>query len=365
MVGPKTALTVLRTLALAGAVVIFVLGMWCMTARLYLDRVHADLCTALVIVQAIDSSRGRKIFEALHPMIHSKLGPNNLSWSQFITAAQNGTTRIWILVITSLLTIFTTLTVIMSNRYYWLCISAPAILALEAVPTIATTITFGCALSLSLSLNAFTTPPLSTLSSADLSFFAKLDPLSRGLTIASAATISLLLITFLAHCIAFLEQRRREKDSRSFEPTVSALGMSHGFHALHPPPRTARAPIPIMYDPYRAFKKGPGALQAFVQRPEAALRPSALRVGASQGGMVSKHVGFADEGAWMGRKSDSRWSVSTASPRRVEGDLLRFLEVRKAKEVKRSRRAVPVRPASAVWYARETPGAHHVGQRCV
>ncbi|KAJ4383605.1 hypothetical protein N0V86_001660 [Didymella sp. IMI 355093] len=174
-------------------------------------------------------------------MIHSKLGPDNLSWSQFITAAQKGITRIWILVVTSLLTIFTTLTVIVSNRYYWLRISAPTVLALEAVPTIATTITFGCALSLSLSFNAFTTPPLSTFSSADLSFFAKLDPLSRGLTIASAATTSLLLITFLAHCIAFLKQRRREKDTRSFEPTVSALGMSHGFHALHPPPRTVLA----------------------------------------------------------------------------------------------------------------------------
>lgn len=299
-------------------------------------------------------------------MIHSRLGDDDLSWSRFITAAQQGTTRIWIVVVTSLLTTFTTLAVIMSNRYYWLRLSAPAVLSLEAVPTTATIIASACALSLSVNLNAFNAPTLSTFDSNDLSFFAKLDPLSRGLTIASSVTLSLLLITFLAHTIAFLAQRRKEKDTRSFEPTVSALGMSHGFAALHPPPLRSRAPIPTIYDPYRAFQKGPDALQAFVQQPEAAHRPSALRRDTSAGNMVAKHVGFADEGAWMARKSDSRWSVSTASPRRVEGDILRLLEVRKAKEVKmkKTRRAVPVRPASAAWYAGEAGGVH-VGQRCV
>jgi hypothetical protein len=299
-------------------------------------------------------------------MIHSKLGDDNLSWSQFIKAAQHGTTRIWVLVATSLLTTFTTLAVIMSNRYYWLRLSAPAVLSLEAVPTTATIITFACALSISIDLDAFISPPLSTFNSADLSFFAKLEPLSRGLTLTSSVTLSLLLITSTAHLVIFLKQRRKEKDTRSFEPTVSALGMSHGFAALHPAPRTSRPPIPTIYGPYRTFKKGSGALQAFVQQPEAAYRPSALRRDTSAGGMVSKHVGFADEGAWMARKSDSRWSVSTASPRRVEGDISRLLEVRKAKEVKmkRTRRAVPVRPASAAWYAGET-GAMHIGQRCV
>jgi len=297
-------------------------------------------------------------------MIHSKLGDDDLSWSQFITTAQQGTTRICILVVTSLLTTFTTLAVIMSNRYYWLRLSSLAVLSLEAVPTTATVIAFACALSLSVDLNAFNTPPLSTLQSRDLSLFAKLDPLR--LTLTSSVTLSLLLITSTAQLIIFLKQRRKERDTRSFEPTVSALGMSHGFAALHPAPRTSRPPIPTIYDPYRAFKKGSDALQAFVQQPEAAHRPSVLRRDISTGEMVAKHVGFADEGAWMARKSDSRWSVSTASPQRVEGDILRLLEVRKAKEVsmKRTRRAVPVRPASAAWYAGETGGVH-VGQRCV
>lgn len=301
-------------------------------------------------------------------MIHDKLGDDDLSWSQFITAAQGGTTRIWILVVTSLITTFTILAVIMSNRYYWLRLSAPTVLSLEAVPTTAVVIAFACALSLSIDLNAFNTPPLSTFQSKELSFFAKLDPLSRGLTLTSSVTLSLLLITSTAHLIIFLKQRRKERDTRSFEPTVSALGMSQGFAALHPSPRTSRPPIPTIYDPYRAFNKGSAALsvQAFVQQPEAAHRPSALRRDTSGGEMRAKHVGFADEGAWMARKSDSRWSVSTASPRRVEGDMLRLLETREAKEakMKRTRRAVPVRPASAAWYAGEA-GGKHVGQRCV
>lgn len=299
-------------------------------------------------------------------MIHSRLGDDDLSWSQFITAAQQGTTRIWIVVATSLLTTFTTLAVIMSNRYYWLRLSAPAILSLEAVPTTATIIAFACALSLSVNLNAFNTPPLSTFDSIDLSFFAKLDPLSRGLAITSSVTLALLLIAFLAHIIAFLAQRRKDKDTRSFEPTISALGMSHGFAALHPPTPRSRAPIPTIYDPFRAFQKGPDALQAFVQQPKAAHRPSALRRDTSAGDLVAKHVGFADEGAWMARNSDSRWSVSTVSPRWMEGDIMRLLEVRKAKAVKmkKTRRVVPVRPASAAWYAGEAGGAH-IGQRRV
>lgn len=82
-----------------------------------------------------------------------------------------------------------------------------------------------------------------------------------------------------------------------------------------------------MYDPYRAFRKGPSAVHD------------------------TKHVAFADEGVWMSRKQNSsRWSVSTSSPRVVERDIMRLLDVKKA------RRAVPVRPArpvSNMWNGRE------------
>ena len=126
--------------------------------------------------------------------------------------------------------------------------------------------------------------------------------------------------------------------------------MSHGFHALHPQPRgsTLRQPIPTMYDPYKAFQKGPGG--------------GALR--------ITKQVAFADEATWMSdggaagkHAASSRWSASsTGSPRRVEAgrgaNVVSLLDVNKASlprgeagaditrllDVKRARRAVPVRP---------------------
>lgn len=188
----------------------------------------------------------------------------------------------------------------------------------------------GCALSLALSIRAFSTPPYATLDSADLSYFALLDPLSRAMALTSASTAIFLIITCVASLVNFYNHRKQTKDVRSFEPTVSALGMSYGFHALHPQPRTTRNAIPTMYDPYKAFQKGPG-------KP-----PNA------------KQVTFANEGAWMSRK-DSRWSISTTSQSGIEGDIMRLLEVKKA------RRAVPVRPArpwTEAWNGGQ--GAHMI-----
>ncbi|KAF1931832.1 uncharacterized protein M421DRAFT_2455 [Didymella exigua CBS 183.55] len=309
---------------------------------------------SLIIVQTIDSSRGQRVLKTLD----STLDVSGPSWTHFITAATQGIARMWILIVASLITIFTVVTVIMSNRYYWLRISPPGALLLIETASVTFTITaFACALSLSLTLEAFNARPWPAIYFTDLSFFSTLIPLSKCLIIVASTSLGLLLTTLVAHLTSFLRHRAKAKDIRSFEPTVSALGMSHGFHALHPPPRTARAPIPTMYDPYRAFKKGPGvqrqgSLPDFLAPPPD-LRSGTLRLGSSRGDVASKRVGFTDEGAWMARTSDSRWSVSTASPRRIEGDIMRLLEVRKSKDVKKSRRAVSVRPASVVWYGTE------------
>jgi hypothetical protein len=155
-----------------------------------------------------------------------------------------------------------------------------------------------------------------------------LNPLIRATTITVGLTGILLITTLTASLIGLHNRRKRSKDVRSFEPTVSALGMSHGFHALHPQTKTYREAIPTMYDPYKALRPG---------RP-----PN------------TKNVNFANEGAWMSRKY-SRWSASTTSPMGIEGDIMRLLEV------KRARRVVPVRPArpwSKVWNGRE--GAHAI-----
>lgn len=249
-------------------------------------------------------------------------------------------------------TALTTLLITTSNRYYWLRIATPLLTTLELSSFLSTIILFATALSLAISLSAFDPPSLPTLDSADLTSFTHLLPLSRGLALTAALILppSFLALALTLHA---LQQRRREgRDTRAFEPTVSALGMSHGFHALHPQPRgsTLRQPIPTMYDPYKAFQKGPGG--------------GALR--------ITKQVAFADEATWMSdgggagkQAASSRWSASsTGSPRRVEGgrgaNVVRLLDVRKASlprgeggggadvtrllDVKRARRAVPVRP---------------------
>ena len=248
-------------------------------------------------------------------------------------------------------TALTTLLIITSNRYYWLRIATPLLTTLELSSFLSTIILFATALSLALSLSAFSPPSLPTLDSADLTSFTHLLPLSRGLSLTAALILPPCFLA-LALTLHTLQQRRRERrDTRAFEPTASALGMSHGFHALHPQPRgaTLRQPIPTMYDAYRAFQKGPGA--------------GALR--------ITKQVAFADEATWMSdgggagkhAAASSRWSASsTGSPRRAErgrgANAVRLLDVRKAGlpraeegadvarllDVKRARRAVPVRP---------------------
>lgn len=225
----------------------------------------------------------------------------------------------------------TILLVIVSNQYYWIRIPATIVVLIELASTISIIIVFGCALSLALGLNAFSTPPFETFDSADLTFFALLDPLSRALTITSALISMLLVVTSTTRLTKFLRKRRTEvKDVRSFEPTISALGMSRSFYALHPQRRASDEITPTVYDPYSISQKEPA------------------------GWPSSQQVTFANESAWISRKH-SRWSSSTTSPKGIEGDIMRLLEVKKV------RRVVPVRPArpwNEVWNGREGADAN-------
>ncbi|KAH6643620.1 hypothetical protein C7974DRAFT_1621 [Boeremia exigua] len=305
----NTARTVWRSLALVCTVGIIALSTW-----------------SLIILQVIDS-RGFTVLSNLE----SRLGAATASWSQYITAAARGTAWAQVLVTIGSIMAVTILLVIMSNRYYWIRIPPAAVVTLDFASTICSTAVFGCAVTLALSLDTFNAPALPTFDSADLTFFAQLNPLSRAITIISALGGFFLITAFMTSLIDLQTRRAQARDTRAFEPTVSALGMSHGFHALHPERRTAREQIPTMYDPYRAFRQGQGASHSTEQLP------------------------FADEAAWISRKqTKSRWSASTTSPRGIERDIIKLLDVKKA------RRAVSVRPArpkSGAWDGR---GAGHV-----
>lgn len=59
-------------------------------------ELNANLCVAMVIVQAIDSSRGQRVLETLD----STLDVSGPSWTQFIAAATKGTAQVWVLIVT-------------------------------------------------------------------------------------------------------------------------------------------------------------------------------------------------------------------------------------------------------------------------
>ena len=58
-------------------------------------RSDADSKTALVIIQAIDSSRGQRALATLD----SEQAAEKPYWQHFIAAAGQGTARVWILVV--------------------------------------------------------------------------------------------------------------------------------------------------------------------------------------------------------------------------------------------------------------------------
>ncbi|KAJ4338476.1 hypothetical protein N0V95_008045 [Ascochyta clinopodiicola] len=253
MASSKTALTMVRSLALVGAIVVFALGTW-----------------SLVIIRDIED-RGEKILDPFQ----TRLAGDAASWSQFITAAARGAARAWILVVASSITTLATLLVVMSNRYYWLRMPSAIVVLIELIATTSSITISSCALSIALNIRAFSTPPYATLDSADLAFFALLDPLSRTSAIASVLTSIFLIIACAASLVDFGKRRKQRKDVRSFEPTISALGMNRGFYAVYPQPNPTHDAIPNMYDPYRPLRKEPRS------SPDA------------------KMVAFASEGAWM------------------------------------------------------------------
>ncbi|KAG9206482.1 hypothetical protein G6514_003313 [Epicoccum nigrum] len=295
----KTVITCLRSIALVGTVLLFALGVW-----------------TLVTINAIDD-RGTAVLSTFQ----ARLGADAPSWSQYITAARNGSARAWVLTVLSSTTALATLLIITSNRYYWLRIATPALTILELTSFLSSIITFGLAVSLAVSLRAFNPPSLPTLDSADLTTFTHLLPLSRGLALTATVILPPSSLALALSLRALQQRRTQRRDTRAFEPTASALGMSHGFLALHPRPATLRQPIPTMYDPYGAFRKGPA--------------------GAPLG--FTKQVAFADEAP----AAASRWSASSmGSPRRavVAGKAGGGADAVRLLDVKRARRAVPVRP---------------------
>jgi hypothetical protein len=104
----------------------------------------------------------------------------------------------------------------------------------------------GIALSFALNLDAFGKRNLDVSASPELRRLAMLVDISLTYTVTAGTAWVLFLISFI---MAALDACRRaqEKESCSFEPTASALGMAHGYSTTFPAASHSRTPS--VYDP--------------------------------------------------------------------------------------------------------------------
>jgi hypothetical protein len=123
---------------------------------------------------------------------------------------------------------------------------------IEFLSMCAMTTAFGCTLSFALSLISFSRMRLETADSADLTMFSMILPIGRGLVV-TTGTGSFILLTTTISAIVQACMRARAKESCSFEPTASSLGMDYGYQAIVPPVESSRPPT--MYDPRKPLPK--------------------------------------------------------------------------------------------------------------
>jgi len=122
---------------------------------------------------------------------------------------------------------------------------------LELISMCSMATAFGCTISFALNLAAFSGTRSET-SDSDIKPFTMILPLSVGLVITAGTGCFILLATSITAMVQAC-LRARAKESCSFEPTASALGMGHGYQAIAPP--VARSRPPSMYDPRKPLPK--------------------------------------------------------------------------------------------------------------
>jgi hypothetical protein len=142
---------------------------------------------------------------------------------------------------------------------------------------------FAATLTLAVKLDP-TCNGLDASSSGDLMAFGMLCPLSKGWSIAGGVGWSVVAITSFSALVS-LCRHRRSKQTCSFEPTVSALGMGHGYQAVVPP--VARADVPTLYDPRKPV---PGTPARPPREDEVGFANAGAAMGMSNPAFLSKEV---------------------------------------------------------------------------
>ncbi|KAF1836396.1 hypothetical protein BDW02DRAFT_521314 [Decorospora gaudefroyi] len=226
----KTILLALRVLALVVALAVVGVSAW-----------------TKYIVHDIDA-RGTAILETV------RLGSQSTElWQEYYSVVVNGVIRIWISIAAAAFASLAGIIIVLATMLDRMSISPSVLIPTECLCMCAMATSFGTSLSFALSLNAFSETNLDAVTSSDLMMFSMLVDLSKAYAVAAGVGG----IFFLVACILALmdaRSRAREKESCSFEPTASALGMGHGYAAIVPP--ASRSRVPTMYDPRLPFDLG-------------------------------------------------------------------------------------------------------------
>ncbi|KAH7091338.1 hypothetical protein FB567DRAFT_272314 [Paraphoma chrysanthemicola] len=263
----------LRVIALVAALAVVGLGAW-----------------SKFIIHDVEI-RGTSVLSQLQPK------PNDADiWRVFFDAVANGTTRVWISIASASIAFLTGLLLILSFALRRLEMPASVRVPLELLFMSAMAVAFGCLLSLAINLNAFGITRLETSGSADLTTFAMIIPLSRALVVTAGSGCIILLGTTITSMVQAC-MRMRSKESCSFEPTASALGMGYGYNALVPP--VARSRPPTIYDPRKPM---PNTLERMPETDEekALVEPIAgsRRVDSGISQSDDEHIDFEKEETW-------------------------------------------------------------------
>ncbi|KAF2115433.1 hypothetical protein BDV96DRAFT_646430 [Lophiotrema nucula] len=198
-------------------------------------------------------------------------------WKAFFDVVLDSNMRIWVAIAAGCFTTLAGLLIILSAKVDRLRMSRYVVVPLELLVMLVMAGAFAAILSLAIKFGP-ACAVLDPSSSPDLASFETLCPISKAYSGAAGAGWFVAAITSLAALID-LYQHARSQSSCSFEPTASALGMSHGYQAVTP--AAPRATIPTIYDP---------------KKPMPGTPPRPLR---------EDELGLADAGAAMGVREPS------------------------------------------------------------
>ncbi|KAF2195857.1 hypothetical protein K469DRAFT_19903 [Zopfia rhizophila CBS 207.26] len=272
-------LTGLRVLAILGAAGVIGLGAW--------DK---------ALIHDVEI-RGFAILDALQ--LETQIESD---WREFIDVALASVLRVWVTIATACFGFLSALFIVLSTHITRLKAPRYFLIPLEILAMLVMAGAFALTLTLAVQFEPIC-EQLNPSNSPDLMAFEMLCPISKAHSIAGGAGWFILAVTSLSALISACNARKNSKCC-SFEPTASALGMSHGYQAVQPP--VPRIDVPTLYD---------------LKKPI----PSEEK--------MEDEKSFAKAGAGMGRRDSGLSDRSAVTEKEISGplNLERNMEYRPAR----------------------------------